>query len=213
VKCDAWRYLVVNPKLSLWFRIGNRVRLLPGRMYQRLRIGKYKFFSNIHHCKSLAQFNQPVLMTGRGMVRLGRCNLGVSPSPYYFNGYIHIEARNASASIEIEDGVWINNNAVIIAERATIRIGADTLIGTEFTVYDSDFHDLHPDHRMSGMHESIPVNIGKNVFIGSRVMVLKGVNIGDNCVIASGSVVTNSVPANNIAGGVPARIIGTLEPI
>ncbi|MBU3943856.1 MAG: acyltransferase [Proteobacteria bacterium] len=202
---------MVNPKPSLLCRLRRRLQLLPIRMYQRLRVWGYKFVSNIHHCDSLACFNQPVVMTGRGRVQLGRCNLGVWPSPYYLNGYIHIEARDATSSIEIEDGVWVNNNAVIIAERSSIRIGANTLIGTEFTVYDSDFHDLHPENRMSGIHKCASVSIGKNVFIGSRVMVLKGVDIGDNCVIASGAVVTNSVPANCIAGGVPARVIRYLR--
>ena len=146
------------------------------------------------HCESLARFSQPVLITGRGKVRLDRCNLGVWPSPYYLSGYIHIEARDVTASIVIEDGVWINNNAVIIAERSSISIGTNTLIGTEFTVYDSDFHDLHPEKRMSGTHMCASVNIGKNVFIGSRVTVLKGVSIGDNAVIGAGCVVSKNVP-------------------
>ena len=201
---------MVNPKPSLLYRLSRRLRLLPIVVYQRLRVWKYKFISEIHHCDSLARSNQPMLMTGRGRIRLGICNLGVWPSPYYLNGYIHIEARESTASIEIEEGVWINNNAVIIAERSNIRIGANTLIGTEFTVYDSDFHDLHPQRRLAGTHKCASVSIGKNVFIGSRVTVLKGVTIGDNCVIASGAVVTKSLPANCIGAGVPAQIIKTI---
>jgi maltose O-acetyltransferase len=127
--------------------------------------------------------------TRGGRVKLGCCNLGVWPFPYFLSGYIHLEARESTASIEIEEGVWINNNAVIIAERSSIRIGANTLIGTELTVYDSDFHDLHPLQRLAGTHECASVNIGKNVFIGSRVTILKGVTIGDDAVIASGSLV------------------------
>lgn len=192
---------MVSLKPSLLYRLSRRLRLLPIVMYQRLRVWKYKLFSDIHYCDSLARFNQPVLMTGRGKVRLGRCNLGVWPSPYYLNGYIHIEARDATASIEIEEGVWINNNAVIIAERGSIRIGANTLIGTEFTVYDSDFHDLHPERRMAGTHECAPVNIGKNVFIESRVTVLKGVTIGDNAVVGAGCVVSKGVPEGAIFAG------------
>ncbi len=192
---------------SLLYRLLYRFRLLPIQIYQRLRIWKYNFFSDIHHCDSLARFNQPVLMTGRGRVKLGHCNLGFLPSPYCLSGYMHIEARGATASIEIGDGVWINNNAVIIAERGSIHIGANTLIGTEFTVYDSDFHDLHPERRLTGTHECAPVCIGKNVFIGSRVTVLKGVTIGDNSVIAAGSVVTKDVPETSIVGGAPARVI------
>ncbi|MEN8134164.1 MAG: acyltransferase [Thermodesulfobacteriota bacterium] len=134
---------------------------------------KVQFFSDIHHCESLARFNQPVLMIWHGRVALWYCTWFFA-SPYYLNGDIHIEARDAAASIGIEDGIWINNNAVSIAERGSIRIGANTLIGTEFTVYDSDFHDLHPERRLAGAYECAPVKIGKNVFIESRVTVLKG---------------------------------------
>ena len=202
---------MLNHKPSFLYRLRSRLRLLPIKLHQRLRVWKYKLFSDIHHCNNLSCINQPVLMTGRGRVQLGRCNLGVWPSPFYVNGYIHLEARDATASIVIEDGVWINNNAAIIAERSSIRIGSNTLIGTEFTVYDSDFHDIHPGQRLSGTHKCAPVTIGKNVFIGSRVMVMKGVDIGDHCVIASGSVVTKSVPSNSIAGGSPARVIRSIR--
>lgn len=198
---------MVSPKPTLLHRFRSLFRFLPMRIYQRLRVWMYRFFSDIYHCDSLARFNQPVLMTGRGRIRLGSCNLGVWPSPYYLNGYIHLEARDATASIDIEDGVWINNNAVIMAERNTIRIGSNTLIGTEFTVYDSDFHDLHPEHRLSSRHECASVNIGKNVFIGSRVTVLKGMQIGDDAVIAAGSVVTKDVPSGAIVAGNPAQVI------
>ncbi|MCY1423806.1 Galactoside O-acetyltransferase [compost metagenome] len=52
--------------------------------------------------------------------------------------------------------------------------------------------------------------IGTNVFIGANVTVLKGVTIGDNSVIANGSVVNRDIPANVIAGGVPAKVLGPL---
>lgn len=196
-----------NPRPSLQYRFQRRLRLLLIKIYQQSRVWKYRLLSDIFQCDSVARFNQPVLLTGRGRIKLGDCNLGFWPSPYYLNGYIHIEARASTACIEIDEGVWINNDAVIVAERSSIRIGANTLIGTEFTVYDSDFHDIHPDRRLAGTHECTPVNIGRNVFIGSRVTVLKGVTIGDNAVIAAGSLVNKDVPASSIASGVPAKVI------
>jgi maltose O-acetyltransferase len=145
---------------------------------------------------------------GDGVISIGRSNIGVWPSPFFFNGYAHIEARTPTARVSIGDGVWINNNAVIIAERSNITIGDQTLIGSEFTVYDTDFHDLHPSRRLSGSPATASVFIGKNVFIGSRVTVLKGVNIGENSVVANGAIVTSDVPANSIVAGVPAKVIG-----
>ena len=54
------------------------------------------------------------------------------------------------------------------------------------------------------------VVVGQNVFLGSNVVILKGVTIGDNSVIANCSVVTKSIPENVIAAGVPAKVIRRL---
>jgi maltose O-acetyltransferase len=133
------------------------------------RTCKYRLFLDARRVASSARFKQPVLLTGLGEITLEKCSLDVGPSPYYLNGYIHIEARNPEAEVIIGDGVFIKNNAVIIADRTRISIGKNTLIGTEFTVYDSDFHELHPERRMTGNHATASVSIGENVFIGSRV--------------------------------------------
>lgn len=198
---------MIGANLSLLYRLKYHFRRFLIRCYQKVRILFYKALSDIACCTNLARINQPVLLSGMGRIQLAKCDLGFWPSPYYLSGYIHLEARNATASIRIEEGVKINNNAVIVAERSSISIGADTLIGTEFTVYDSDFHELYPDRRLSGNHKCMPVNIGKNVFIGSRVIVLKGTCIGDNAVVAAGSVVTKNVPEGAVVAGNPAKII------
>ena len=51
------------------------------------------------------------------------------------------------------------------------------------------------------------ITIGKNVWIGTQSVILRGVTIGDNAVIGAGSVVTKSIPANCVAVGVPAKVI------
>ena len=54
-----------------------------------------------------------------------------------------------------------------------------------------------------------PVKIGKNVWIGQKSRICKGVEIGDNSIVAANSVVTKSVPANCIVAGNPAKIVKT----
>ena len=56
-----------------------------------------------------------------------------------------------------------------------------------------------------------PIVLGKNIWVGSNATILQGVTIGDNSIIAAGAVVTKDVPAGTIVGGVPAKIIRSIE--
>ena len=190
--------------MTIFLRIVKKIHLT-------LRIYKYHFLSDVSSKKSNAVLGQPVLLTGKGKVTLGKCSIGCWPSPLFHNGYAHIEARESSASVDIADGVVINNNACIIAEKSSISIGENTLIGPNVSIFDSDFHGIHSSHRQDGSHVCAPVFIGENVFIGHGVTILKGVAVGCNSVIASGSVVTKSVPKNVVFGGNPGRVISNIE--
>ncbi len=61
------------------------------------------------------------------------------------------------------------------------------------------------------LNSSGTVNIGSNIYFGTNVIVLKGVTIGDNCIIAAGSVVSKSIPPNSVAAGVPCRVVCSLD--
>lgn len=63
--------------------------------------------------------------------------------------------------------------------------------------------------QLCGYRKIGKIIIGNDVFIGANSLVLPGVTIGDDCVIGAGSVVTKSVPANSVAVGVPAKVVGT----
>lgn len=175
------------------------------------RIWKYKFLSNCISIIGKPIYTQPTQILGNGTIIFGNnVHLGFYPSPYFYNGYIYIEARTKDAKIIIGDDVHINNNSVLFAESAGIEIGSKTLIGTNCEIIDSDGHDLNPDKRLTGTPVTRKIIIGRNVFIGSNVKILKGVTIGDNSVIANGSIVIKSIPKNTIAGGNPAKIIKNL---
>jgi len=190
-----------------------RLRLFPKflRLAQLPRIVKYGLLSN---CKIVGKpyLNQPAQLVGRGeIVFEGRVTIGVFPSPYFFNGYAYIEARNPGSKVIIGNGTWINNNFVAISEHKSITIGENVFIGTFVEIFDSNFHGLEPDRRcISNPEEACPVIIEDNVFIGSNVKILKGVTIGRDSVIANGSIVTKSIPAGVVAGGNPARVLKQL---
>lgn len=109
----------------------------------------------------------------------------------------------------IRIGNRVGMSATTIASHLSVTIGDDTQIGAGTIITDSDWHDLSPDAfaRQHRDGKSAPVVIGRNVFIGTRCLILKGVTIGDNAVIGAGSVVTHDVPDNAIAAGNPCRQI------
>ena len=82
-----------------------------------------------------------------------------------------------------------------------IVIGDRCAISHDFTIMDSDGHSIN------GKQIVKPVQINNDVWIGTRVTVLKGVTIGDGAVVAAGSVVTKDVPPYSLVAGVPARVV------
>ena len=189
-------------------------RSLPRRAFEKLirtlRRWYYRFLSDNTPRIDRAARLQPTLLTGAGSITLHRCTLGYFPSAGYWSGYCHVEAREATAEIVVADGVFLNNGATLVAERSSIRIDGDCLIGPSVQIYDSDFHALAPGSRTSGTHRCAPVHLERNVFVGASVIILKGVTIGHDSVIAAGSVVIDSIPPRTMAAGAPARVIGSL---
>ncbi len=110
---------------------------------------------------------------------------------------------NPNASITIGNDVGISSSVITCA--SSIKIGDGTLVGADCVITDTDFHSVPLSKEEPPRTK--PVVIGNSVFIGTRCLILKGVEIGDGAVIGAGSVVSTSIPANSVAAGNPARII------
>lgn len=171
----------------------------------------YKAASTNYNICGNFQAIQPVLLKGKGRISFGeKVRLGVVDSPTFYNTYAYLEARTQNAQLIFGNHITVNNQFSAVAELSII-IGDHVLIGLNCHVSDSNFHDLQPDRRHQTDPDPMPVVIGKNVFIGNNVTILKGVEIGENSIIAAGSTVTKSFPANVIIGGFPAKIIKELH--
>lgn len=156
-------------------------------------------------------FYVPVRSDGAGSLVIGdRNSFGFRMAPKMGSGEILLQARQPDAIISIGCGNYISNNASLLANHR-ITIGDNCLIGDLVAIYDSDFHEVDPSRRRQGRGQSLPVQIGNNVWLGSRVMILKGVTIGENSVVGAMSLVTKSLPANSVAAGVPAKLVRSFE--
>lgn len=111
-------------------------------------------------------------------------------------------------TLEIGARTYINYGCSFGANQL-VKIGPDCNIGTYVIMIDNDFHRLEPERR-NERPESKPIILEENVWLGARVIVLRGVTIGAHSVVGAGSVVTKDIPCRSVAAGVPAKVIRTL---
>lgn len=108
-------------------------------------------------------------------------------------------------NISIGENFFSNYNLVIL-DVAPVTIGNNVLFGPNVSLYTAG-HPIHPISRNSGYEYGIPITIGDNVWLGGNVVVTPGVTIGENSVVAAGSVVVKDIPANVVAAGNPCKVI------
>ncbi|MCR4030914.1 MULTISPECIES: acyltransferase [Flavobacterium] len=186
------KVLSIKNKL-LYFILPNAISILKNKI-------KYKNTPSVQ---------QIVICNGSGNVIIGEnCVFGYKKGGFHKGGSIELQARYEKSQIKIGKNVATNNNIMFCAANY-IEIGDDTLIGQYVTIMDHEAHSLDPDKRRE-IGEIGKVIIGKNVWLGNNVVILKNSQIGDNSIVATGAVVSGSFPSNVIIGGVPAKIIKSL---
>jgi maltose O-acetyltransferase len=110
--------------------------------------------------------------------------------------------------IRLADNVYLNFGCVLL-DSSWITIGKGSLLGPDVHLYTVS-HPLLPTERATGQEQARPINLGQNVWVGGKSIILPGVTVGDNAVIAAGSIVRGDVPANVLVAGNPARQIKSL---
>jgi acetyltransferase-like isoleucine patch superfamily enzyme len=113
--------------------------------------------------------------------------------------------------VTLGDGVYFSNGCVV-SVHCELTVGENCGFSEWVSIHDND-HVGGADGRpfvSTGFVEA-PIVIGDNVWVGAKATILKGVRIGDNAIIGANSVVTQDVPADCVAAGVPARVLRRLE--
>ena len=112
-------------------------------------------------------------------------------------------STNFGKHTTIGKNVFINHGCSFL-DLGGITIEDDVLIGPQVKLV-TENHPVDPGNRKSLDLKSI--HIGKNVWLGAGAIILPGITVGENSIVAAGAVVTKDVPSNTIVGGVPARHI------
>ena len=133
-------------------------------------------------------------------------------------------ALGPQGTCSVGDFTLLNGALIMAQERITI--GSYCLVSWNVGIADSDFHPLDPAARRVDAQalapyfadrperpkiDTRPVTIADNVWIGMHAVILKGVEIGENSVVAAGAVVTKSVPPNVVVAGNPAIVVRQLQ--
>jgi acetyltransferase-like isoleucine patch superfamily enzyme len=111
-------------------------------------------------------------------------------------------------NIRVGRNVFINQGCTL-NDIGGIEIGDDVLIGPRVSLISSG-HPLDPDQRRRQI-VAAPVVIERNVWLAAGAMVLQGVTVGEDAVVAAGAVVTRDVPPATLVAGVPARVVRTVR--
>ncbi len=115
-----------------------------------------------------------------------------------------------SACIKI--GTDCGFSATAIGAATSVTIGDRVIAGINTTISDTDWHPVDPASRAAGgAGASAPIVIEDDVWLAANVTVLKGVTIGAGTTVAANSIVTKSLPAGVLVGGVPARTIKSID--
>lgn len=163
-----------------------------------------------------------IRVTGRGRLHLGVGQIACASVRDHTildireRGLLEIEGRvrivhgarlyvGKDSTLKIGGGTYIGANSRVLV-RSNVSIGSDCAISWNVTIMDTDFHEILDE---IGEPRSVkaPVSIGNHVWIGAEAMILKGVHIADNAIIAARSVVVSDVPENVVVAGHPAKVI------
>lgn len=191
-------------KLAIYIR---KILFIPVVLLNNLQL----FFAGVK--RSNLQINGFLTIVNSGNIVIGQ-KTKINSSKY--KNVIGGDTRTSiivhkGATLNIGKEVKISNSAFQCAN--SITIGDYVMIGGSCKIWDTDFHSLDPEIRRNTPNEGAktsPIVIKDNVFIGGFSIILKGVTIGENSIIAAGSVVSKDIPVNEVWGGNPAKFIRAL---
>lgn len=182
-----WLLYFKNPRMAM---LGKRVSLFNT---PAIRFGKFMKIGNDVHISAL----------GRLGISIGN-NVGIGS---FSRIVVSTSLDHLGSHIRIGNHVGIGEFAYL-GGAGGLEIGDECIIGQYFSCHPENHLADHPETPIR--HQGVSrkgIVIGSNCWIGSKVTVLDGVEIGSGSIIAAGAVVNRSFPPNSVIGGVPARLI------
>ena len=183
---------VLTLLVSLPFRLVRPCRYYWGRIWNNGRAA-----AQIRGLDPSVQFDGGVTVAGTGNVQIGEKSR---------IGDLAEFTTEHEGVIRIGREVRLNRGATVCAY-TEVAIGDYTMVGEFVSIRDANHGIARGELVRSQPHDTRPIRIGSDVWVGRGACILPGVTIGDGAIIGANSIVTKDVPPNTIAAGIPARVI------
>jgi len=172
-----------------------------GQIYTDL--GSPELAAEHRHClEVLYEFNQSAPGNIKLRTKLLQKILGSCPDDFWIEPPLRC---SYGYNTFIGNHFYANYNLTIIDD-VKVEIGEHVLIAPNVVITTSG-HPVHPELRLNGAQFSRPIKIGNHAWLGANVVILPGIEIGDNSVIGAGSIVTKNIPPNVVAVGTPCKVM------
>lgn len=209
---SKWEYL-----LSLPMIVYINFKLLPFMQAIKLPIIVSRYVK-IKALKGKIVFNTPIKF---GLIKFG---IGGSGTAFYkitviehfgtiyCNGKVQFGGGCQICTVDKDSKLILGNNIIFTGEchlvsKKSIIIGDNTIVSWNTQIMDTDFHDIF-DENGNVINKDLKIEIGKHVWISSKVTILKGTKIADNVIIAAGSIISGILEnENSIYTGLPIKQI------
>lgn len=193
------------------------------RLIERYRYWKLKGINNvveIHGVTSNTHIviignNNSILIKNEALIsnvsifmRGSNNRLVVGRGVKYSGGSLRFEGENCV--IEVGDGTTVTSASLqAIESNRQITVGKNCMFSLGIEVWTSDFHSIIDNESQQRINAAADIVIEDHVWVGAYALILKGVRLGKNSIIAARSTVTKDVPCNVVAAGSPAKVIRT----
>lgn len=181
-----------------------RDRMTSGLLY---RINDELMADLLHARKLLRLYNSSTEGDWEYRTRILQQLLGSMGEDVYFEPNFRCDY---GTQINIGDHFYANFDCVIL-DGCPVTIGNHVMFGPQVGIYTAS-HPIDASVRASMLEYGSPVTIGNHVWVGGHTVINGGVEIGNESIIGSGSVVTKSIPAGVIAAGNPCRVLREITP-
>lgn len=161
---------------------------------------------------SRVYYKSDLLVKYGSKITIGECcTIGVTRKGYHAGMpfFTTLMADGVNSEIVIGDNCRLNG--VYVHAQKKVIVGKNCVMAAGVNIIDSNGHELYSLNRTKGRDEPKEIIIGNNVWIGLNSIILKGTRIGDNSVIAAGSVVKGDFPENSLIQGNPAICVSVLN--